>query len=139
MHAFAGALVASIGGANPSPDPRVLFILRRGSTRVIANEVEMRAVLAQGQSPLAARIHFVVPEELSLLEQVRVAASSHVLAAVHGHALFLGAFLPAQSGHHCSVLEIIGKSWNSGMFSRNEYRSLTVDVREIQTSGPPRR
>lgn len=120
---FRRAILAGLGlhdpSAHPAPPqpPRILFVLRKGSSRVIVNEDALRSAIALDDA-LAKHVDFIHFEGMSLVEQVRHIISSRALVGMHGQAMAWAMMLPTEDGRHCATVEIIG-DWKS--FQRDDY------------------
>ena len=90
---------------------QVIFMRRVSSTRVIENEAElMHAVRSSDR--LAAAVRFVVPEDLTLLEQLRLVVGASAIVGVHGQNLVWAAMLSEHTSTggarlRCALLELL--------------------------------
>jgi hypothetical protein len=84
-------LAGDVGRVEPT---RLLYVSRKGGTRTAVNEEEVFAAL----EPLG--FEFVLPEDHSFAEQVRLFAQARVMAGPHGSQFVNGIF-----SRHLSVLE----------------------------------
>ena len=120
MESFRNALSASVG-VQPVVR-RILFQLRRGKSRRIANEAELRAGIAS--DPLLHDVvHFEIMEALPVMRQYELVSTSPALAGVHGMGLAWTALLAPYGQGGSSCLEITGV-WSG--FARSDYYSMSV-------------
>ena len=89
---------------------RILFILRKGDTRTIWNEPELRNHSAFGARGIGGfRVDFAHMEDKSTSEQLALIRQTRILVGVHGQGLSWTTFLPTATGA-CACIEITG-SW----------------------------
>jgi hypothetical protein len=131
LHAFRRAIARTLRLDFGAPADRVLFVLRGGRSRVIANE---GALLADESFPrrvaeaTGLRLSFVRMERLSLEEQFAAVARARVLVGNHGAGLTWAALLPTDA-RPAAVVELWANESKDG---------LPVDIAHFCNAGGAR-
>lgn len=96
------AVLRGLSSPSPPIQRRLLFLQRRGATRVIVGESSLLAALDRSAPNTATP---VVMEGLPLAEQMWLVGSSSGMIGLHGQGLAMLVFLPWER-HRCALIEI---------------------------------